>query len=231
MDLILKNIKNLTLFFIFIFLSSQLSAKQQGIQCKVVGVIDGDTLICLYQKSEIRVRLLYIDAPEYKQSFSNKAKQVLAKLVLKKEVNVVSTGYDQYHRLLGVIYDEKQRNINLALVEQGMAWAYYKTKPIYQQAEQQARLARIGLWQDPNPINPADWRKNKRSHSSKNLQKNSTNRPLTNSNIDCSHQLSCKKIGDYGLAVQYFKQCGWKALDGNNDGIPCNKLYRKAQNK
>ncbi|QGM81434.1 thermonuclease family protein [Otariodibacter oris] len=229
MDKILKQVVKSTLLFILIFLNSQSFAKLREIQCKVIGINDGDTLTCLYQKSEIKVRLLYIDAPESKQPFGNKAKQALANLVFKKEVKILSTGYDKYHRLLGVIYDEKQRNINLALVEQGMAWAYYKTQPIYQQAEQKARIAKIGLWQDPNPINPADWRKNKRSHSGNNLQKNSTNKPLTN--IDCSHQLSCKKIGDYDRAVQYFQQCGWKALDGNNDGIPCNKLYRKAQHK
>lgn len=229
MALILKNVINLILFFIFIFLTGDLSAKQREIQCKVVRISDGDTLTCLYQESQIKVRLLHIDAPESKQPFGNKAKQALANLAFKKEVTIISSGYDKYHRLLGVIYDEKQRNINLALVEQGMAWAYYKTQPIYQQAEQKARIAKIGLWQDPNPINPADWRKNKRSYSNNNLQKNSTNKPLTN--IDCSHQLSCKKIGDYDRAVQYFQQCGWKALDGNNDGIPCNKLYRKAQQK
>nr|WP_237052328.1 excalibur calcium-binding domain-containing protein [Mannheimia granulomatis] len=31
------------------------------------------------------------------------------------------------------------------------------------------------------------------------------------------------------MAQHYFYQCGWKELDGNNDGIPCNKLYRQAQ--
>lgn len=197
-------------------------AGERQINCKVVGISDGDTLTCLVDRHPLKVRLLYIDAPESSQPFGQKAKQFLAAQVFKKEVKLLSTGYDKYQRLLAVVYDEKGREVNLALIKAGMAWAYYQTKPEYQQAEQAARQAHLGLWQDKNPINPYEWRKQKP------LGKITPVTPLQTHKLDCEHQMSCKQINDYRLAKMYFEQCGWKSLDGNHDGIPCNKLYRRA---
>lgn len=215
-----------TIFFSLCILPlTELQARQ--LQCKVVGISDGDTLTCLYNRNQLKVRLQHIDAPESAQAFGNKAKQSLAKLAFKKEVILNISGYDKYQRLLAVVYDLNGNNINLAQVQQGMAWAYRQTQPIYLQAQQQAQMQRIGLWQDKNPINPADWRVNKRLDPNENLQNSPTNSPLVS--INCQVKLSCNKIANYEMAQRYFKQCGWKELDGNNDGIPCNKLYRKAQ--
>ena len=214
-------------------LSFSSQANERQIQCKVVGISDGDTLTCLYQRNPLKIRLLYIDAPESAQPFGNRAKQALAQLVFKKEVRIISTGYDKYQRILGVVYDG-QRNINLALVEQGMAWAYRQTQPIYQQAQATAQARKVGLWRDGPPTNPADWRANKRSEISPNLQKNPPNRPLT-SGINCQQKISCAKMEkqgfSYAQAKYYFEQCGWQELDGNNDGIPCNRLYRQSQRR
>lgn len=215
-----------TIFFSLCILPlTELQARQ--LQCKVVGISDGDTLTCLYNRNQLKVRLQHIDAPESAQAFGNKAKQSLAKLAFKKEVILDISGYDKYQRLLAVVYDLNGNNINLAQVQQGMAWAYRQTQPMYLQAQQQAQMQRIGLWQDKNPINPADWRANKRLDQNENVQNSLTNSPLVS--INCQVKLSCNKIANYEMAQRYFKQCGWKELDGNNDGIPCNKLYRKAQ--
>lgn len=199
----------------------------QQIQCKVVGISDGDTLTCLYRKTPLKIRLLYIDAPESAQPFGNKAKQVLSALAFKKEVTLHISGTDKYQRLLAVAFDGN-RNINLALVEQGMAWAYRQTQPLYQQAQTLAEQRKQGLWQDRYPIEPAQWRADKRSESSPILQKNEPIAPLDRL---CHVKKSCNQIADYATAQRYFRQCGWKGLDGNNDGIPCNKLYRKAQQR
>ena len=221
----------LVLFNLLIFTPIAFSAERQ-IQCKVVGISDGDTLTCLLERTPIKIRLQHIDAPESTQAFGNRAKQALANLTFKKNVTIHISGYDKYQRLLGVIYDGKQ-NINLTLVELGMAWAYSQTHPIYQQAQQQAQANKIGLWRDPNPINPADWRASKRSDTTQNLQKFPNNVPL--GIVDCRKQLSCKEMERRGFSYtqvqQHFQQCGWKERDGNKDGIPCNRLYRKAQQR
>lgn len=227
-----------------LFLSLNASAAERHIQCKVVGISDGDTLTCLLDRTPIKVRLLHIDAPESAQPFGNRAKQALAALTFKKTVTIQLAGYDRYQRQLGVVFDG-QLNVNLALVEKGMAWAYRQTQPMYQHAQQQAQARKIGLWQDANPINPADWRANKRSDFSPNLPphssqyspanlppKNRQNAPLV-TGIDCGKQLSCKEMErrgfSYAQVERLFRQCGWQARDGNHDGIPCNRLYRKAK--
>lgn len=57
-------------------------------------------------------------------------------------------------------------NINLKMVEDGCAWVYtYGNKDLeeYVKAEKAARESKIGLWQNPNPINPYQWRKMKKN--------------------------------------------------------------------
>lgn len=227
-----KKIIKLIIFSILYFYPSFSVANTRQIQCKVVGITDGDTLTCLKENTQYKVRLLYIDAPESAQPFGNKAKQALARFAFKKKVTLQIKGYDLYHRYLGIVFDEHNQNVNLKMVENGMAWAYKKTQPIYQQAQQTAQSAKIGLWQDQYPINPAEWRANKRLHSNNSLQKNAPIQPLA-VGIDCSVKLSCKQMEKQGLTYfqvkRYFQQCGWQELDGNLDGIPCNRIYRKAQ--
>ena len=227
-------IYSLVLFICLSLISPFLYAvSDNAISCKVVGISDGDTLTCLYQRKPIKVRLLHIDAPESAQPYGNKAKQALANLVFKKQVMLHSQGYDRYQRLLSVIYDERERNINLLLVQKGMAWAYRETLPIYERAMLKAKQEKQGLWQDKSPINPAQWRQvhqaDKRSDSDWNWQKIWKKRPLGKpKTVDCHKVLHCRDFSDYQSAKRYFDQCGSKTMDGNHDGIPCNKLYREA---
>nr|WP_078237317.1 thermonuclease family protein [Haemophilus paracuniculus] len=202
-------------------------AVERELSCKVVGISDGDTLTCLKDKAQIKVRLVHIDAPELAQPFGQRAKQALASLAFKKQVTLAVTGYDKYQRMLAVVY-ESGDNLNLKLVEQGMAWAYRQTQPIYQQAQANAQAQRVGLWRDPNPVDPAEWRKLKRDQME---NRQVTNTQPTSANLNCQVKRSCRQMADYEQAVRYFKICGWQELDGNGDGIPCNKLYRKAQQR
>ncbi|AIZ79364.1 thermonuclease family protein [Actinobacillus equuli] len=230
----MKVLYSLVLFlFLSLIAPSIYAASDSSISCKVVGISDGDTLTCLYKRKPLKVRLLYIDAPESAQPYGNKAKQALANLVFKKQVILHSSSYDRYQRLLAVVYDEQERNINLLLVQKGMAWAYRETLPIYEQAMLKAKQAQKGLWQDKSPINPAEWRKthsaDKRSDSGWNWQNIWKKRPLVkDKTLDCERMLRCSDFSDYQSAKRYFDQCGSKTMDGNNDGIPCNKLYREA---
>ena len=55
------------------------------------------------------------------------------------------------------------------MLRAGFAWHYkrYDKSPAYSAAEAEARTAKRGLWQDPHPINPADFRKSKRAAKQK----------------------------------------------------------------
>ena len=56
---------------------------------KVVGITDGDTITVLEaDKTEHKVRLMGIDAPESKQDFGNQSKQALSNYIYQKEVTV-----------------------------------------------------------------------------------------------------------------------------------------------
>jgi endonuclease YncB( thermonuclease family) len=138
---------------------------------RVVSVTDGDTVrILSADKTEHRVRLTGIDAPERGQPFGTASRDHLSSLIAGKTVFVESSKTDRYGRILGKIILDG-RDINLEQVQSGYAWwyRYYADeqsptdRKLYGAAEVAAQQAGRGLWADPNPINPYDWRRSKRS--------------------------------------------------------------------
>jgi len=151
-------------------LSMLLAADPATITGKVVSVVDGDTIHLLTtdqtgKKKERRIRLVEIDAPEQKQPFGQKSKQALSGKIFGKVVEVNITGQDRYARDLGTIFLD-DLNINRWMVEDGWAWQYTqysKSKPL-KAAQDQAKQERRGLWADPNPVPPWEWRKRGKSN-------------------------------------------------------------------
>jgi endonuclease YncB( thermonuclease family) len=125
----------------------------------VVGVSDGDTITALDEnKRDYRVRLLGIDAPEKNQAYGVRAKENLSRLVFGKAIIVRFEKKDRYGRILGIVY-VNESDINLEQVKAGLAWHYKKYSSdqpadesrLYAEAEESARLNKLGLWQDANP--------------------------------------------------------------------------------
>ena len=128
---------------------------------KVVKVSDGDTITILASdKTQHKIRLNDIDAPEKKQAFGNKSKDNLAKYIAGKTVTVEYQKKDKYKRVLGTIY-YNNTDINLQQVKDGYAWVYkkYSNNQTYYKAEKLARDKRVGLWIDKNPLEPWEFRK------------------------------------------------------------------------
>ena len=125
---------------------------------KVIKISDGDTIIILQDKQQIKVRLFGIDAPELKQPYGKKSKQFLANLIAGEVVEVEKNGKDRYKRTLGIIHFKGQ-DINAQMVLNGYAWAYVKYSRIYVDQEKTAREKKRGLWQSSNPTPPWKWRK------------------------------------------------------------------------
>jgi endonuclease YncB( thermonuclease family) len=96
-----------------------------------------------------------IDAPEKKQAYGQKAKQTLAALIAGKMVRVVWKKRDRNQRILGTVFFV-DRNINLQMVQLGMAWHFikYSNDPEFARAEKDARSAKRGLWLDSQPLAP-----------------------------------------------------------------------------
>ncbi len=144
------------------FLSFQVITNING---KIVGVTDGDTVKLLTADlTEIKVRLEGIDCPEKNQAFGQKAKQYASDLCFGKQVKLQKTGEDKYGRTLGYIILPDGRSLNKEMVRAGYAWHYkkYNQSKELAELERQARATKKGLWADPNPIAPWDFRKMKK---------------------------------------------------------------------
>ncbi|MBK8277067.1 MAG: thermonuclease family protein [Nitrospira sp.] len=131
----------------------------------VVSVLDGDTLEVLHNQHPERIRLSGIDCPEKKQAFGQRAKQAASALAFGKEVTVQTHGHDKYRRTIGEVTLPDGMNLNQELVKQGWCWWYRKYAPrdtVLEQLETDAREGRKGLWADPQPVPPWEWRKKSR---------------------------------------------------------------------
>jgi micrococcal nuclease len=135
---------------------------------RVVKIADGDTLTILDASNEQhRIRLAGIDAPEKGQAFGTKAREALAAKVFGQAVRIEVIDVDRYKREVGRIY-LGERFINAEMVRDGFAWRYvtYDKPGEFTAAESDAREHRRGLWVDPNPVPPWEWRAEKRRASS-----------------------------------------------------------------
>lgn len=136
---------------------------------RVVKVADGDTITVLdASKTQHKIRLQGIDAPEKGQAFGRAAGRYLSGLVAGRDVKVQWSKKDRYGRILGTVYVDG-REVNLEMLRAGMAWHYkkYDSTPAYAQAETEARAAKRGLWQEKNPTEPEEFRKAKREGKGK----------------------------------------------------------------
>ena len=137
----------------------------------VVGVSDGDTITVLDDNKQRHViRLMGIDAPEKTQAFGQKAKESLSELVFNKEVSVTWFKRDRYRRTVGQVYVD-DTDVCLEQIKRGMAWHYkqyereqfVEDRSSYATAEEQARMIKMGLWNDYSPLSPNTFRKQFRS--------------------------------------------------------------------
>lgn len=135
----------------------------------VVRIIDGDTLDLLTPSNNaIRVRLYGIDCPERTQDHYQQARQALSELVYKKRVTIQPRGYDRNRRLIGSVFRNK-RHINLVMIQRGFAWHFkkYSSETDFAEAEKAARIARLGLWSNKNPVASWDFRAAKKRPATK----------------------------------------------------------------
>ncbi len=153
--------------FATFFLLLTINLQAATLQGKVVSVADGDTITVLDgNKTQHKIRLQGIDAPEKAQAFGQKSKQSLNQLVHSKMVTVEFEKKDKYGRTVGKVL-LNGTDVCLEQIKLGMAWHYkqYQSeqskedREIYAQAEQLAKLQAIGLWRDKNPMSPWDFRK------------------------------------------------------------------------
>jgi len=115
-----------------------------------------------------RIRFLGIDAPETKMEYGKQSQKALKKILdaAGKKVQVVYKERDVHNRIIGkVIADGK--DVNYEMIKSGNAW-YFKRyakdvdpadRKLYAEADKEARAKKLGLWADPDPVPPWEWRK------------------------------------------------------------------------
>ncbi|KAG0500900.1 hypothetical protein HPP92_000972 [Vanilla planifolia] len=111
-----------------------------------------------------RIRLKGIDAPESSMPYGKEAKEELVRLVQGKRLRVYVYGEDRYGRSVGDIYCSGSF-VQEKMLRRGFAWHYhaYDQRPELAAWEKEAREARAGLWAQPNPEKPWEWRKDRRN--------------------------------------------------------------------
>jgi endonuclease YncB( thermonuclease family) len=102
-----------------------------------------------------------IDAPELKQPHGQDSKQALSALVFGKSVTIKPKTKDRYGRTLARV-EADGVDVSLMQAKTGMAWWYKQYSPKDMEisnAEASAKADKRGLWADPSPVAPWDYRK------------------------------------------------------------------------
>ncbi len=130
-------------------------------QARVIKVHDGDTITVSNKHGKIKIRLAWIDCPEYRQAYGLKARTFTQKLGYRKMVTIKPVTKDHYDRLVAFVILPDKRVLNEELLKAGLAWNYkqYSKSKRYADLERQAREAKKGLWKQANPVSPSDYRR------------------------------------------------------------------------
>ena len=202
---------------------------------KAIAVLDGDTVMVKRANGLVKIRLAEIDAPERAQAFGETSKRSLADMVLNKQVKIVSQAIDQYGRMVAHL-NVNGLDVNAEQIRRGMAWEYsnYHSNHALIALQEEARQVPRGLWALNTPTPPWEWRK---AHPNTVTNQTHAAAPLgtapleTAPGLACGGKKYCSEMVSCEEARHYLAQCGIKTLDGDGDGVPCEKLCGAGMSK
>lgn len=189
--------KTIIFVIVFVLLISHSVFAWHG---RVVGISDGDTITVLDNtNAQFKIRLSGIDAPENGQPFGRNSKEFLSNLVYGKIIEVKPIAIDKYGRTVAHLQIDST-DVEEEMVRSGFAWVYdqYCTDPIctkWKGLQEQARKRKVGLWADPSPNPPWEWRHAiKDNQKSNNILKDIHSTGIFHGNINSHifHLKSCK---------------------------------------
>ena len=152
----------------FLTLTASVAAAED-LRGVVIAVSTGSTLTVQgADRRQHRIRLAAIDPPEKGQGFAESSRQHLAELTLKKQAQLDCYRVDGSKRKVCRVL-VNGRDVALAQIQAGLAWHYKRfekeqtagERAAYARTEEQARAARIGLWQSEKPVPPWEFRQRK----------------------------------------------------------------------
>ena len=146
------------------------------VRIQVTRFIDGDSFVATSRDGQsVPVRISGIDTPEKDQPGSRAASNALRRMVTDRWLVLRVVKRDRYGRLVGRLMDnnreDNNRDVGLMLVRKGLAWHFKRyeheqapaVRRQYRQAQRDARDNGLGLWSDPTPTPPWEWRRQVRS--------------------------------------------------------------------
>ena len=216
---------------------------------KVSRVVDGDSLwlepaatSTATSAAPVELRLEGIDAPEICQAWGPEAKQALSALVLGRQVSVRTVGRDMHGRTLGTVYLEAQ-NINKLMVQEGHAWSsrYKYDRGPYVADERMARALSRGLNREGGAVMPRDFRRLNGpcyAHAAAatpapNPAPNPAPKPAPVAaapvaaavSARCDGRTRCSQMRSCAEATWFLKHCPGVEMDGDGDGVPCERQW------
>ena len=147
----LEPLTRLAAAILFIGVRSTFAA-EWVVEGRAVGAGDGDTITVMVDpKTQHKVRIAGIDAPEKGQAFGERSKQSLSALVFQKQVEARCPKKDRYGREVCAVYVAR-RDVGLEQIRTGMAWHYKayqheqltQERLVYRDEEDAAREAKRG---------------------------------------------------------------------------------------
>jgi len=136
-------------------------------------VVDGDSIrIATADAGEVDLRLASIDAPEWNQTGGQAAKLHLEAITAGRRATFLQTDTDRYQRAVVFMFVDvpsledvtmRTQEINAQMVADGFAWhaVKYSSSERLNRLEVIAKAKRLGLWVDPNPQPPWEYRDRK----------------------------------------------------------------------
>jgi endonuclease YncB( thermonuclease family) len=157
--------KRLLVIALLVLFGHALPAYANVLQGLVREVHDGRTFTVENTGRRLKVVLKGMDAPDQGQPYGEVALQHLSSLILNKQVALEYTGLDGGSLLVAKVICE-DRDVSLQMIRDGAAWfdkSYGnelsgEEQRLYADSEQAARNEHRGIWQDPSPTPPWEWR-------------------------------------------------------------------------
>jgi micrococcal nuclease len=145
-----------------------LSAKANTLFGRVTAVHDGQTMTIENTGRPIKVALKLAAPPEQDQPYADVARQHLSDLVLNRQVTVEYTGLGSGSLLIARVFCDN-RDVGLQMIRDGVAWfdknylsdLSEPERRVYADSEQAARNEHRGIWRDPSPTSPWEWKQAK----------------------------------------------------------------------
>jgi micrococcal nuclease len=131
---------------------------------RVLSVDEGDKLTISHRGRDQVIHLRDIDCPELKQPYGKEAKHVTAAFVGGREVIVRGLHRNRQGRTTAEVLLQDGRNVGYELVKEGLAWARPETAggQSLVDTERVSRAEGRGLWSEPHPVPPWQWKVKKK---------------------------------------------------------------------